>query len=296
MKMRNIKSSILFLLASALVMVSCQKEDVVQDVATLGQGSYVKLESQGNTIINATDPAGSTVSQTVSQYGAEQEKVTIYVSIGAASNDKATWKKIKDVTIGADGQYTLNVTGSEIATAIAPTALTPGQVYTLYNQITTKDGQIFDITNTFAEFAGLPTYAMALTWSAIVVCPFVPTDFAGQFVVVQDTWGDYVPGEEVEVTAADANGLDLVAYPSEFYGAVNRKAIRVVINPQTGAATVTNQVYGDYPQFGLINMNVTTVGTANYVFSCAGTITLRMRHRDGSGGDQGTYTLRLRKK
>jgi len=289
--MRNIKSSILFLLAGFLVLASCKKGDIVQDPSSLGQGSYVKLVSQGNNLISSTDPAGSTVTQTVVQYGAEQEKVTIYVSVGVASRDKSTWKKIKDVTIGDNGEYTLNVTGSEIATAIAPASLTPGQVYTLYNEVTTKDGRIFNIINTYPEFAGLPTYAMALSWSAIVVCPFDPTGFAGQFEVLQDGWGDFSRGEIVEVTAADATGIDLVAYPSPAYG-TNRKAVRVAVNPQTGAATVTNQVYGDYGS--VTNLTLNTVGTDNYVFSCAGTITLRMSHTSGST-NYGTYNLRLKK-
>ncbi len=79
-------------------------------------------------------------------------------------------------------------------------------------------------------------------------------------------------------------------------GAVNRKPITVAIDPATGGATVTNQVYGDYPQFGIVGVRVNTVGTNNYVFSCAGVVTLRLNHFGStSGGDQGTYNLRLRK-
>lgn len=295
--MRKIFSGFLMLVSSAVLLESCKKGEILQDVDALGQGSYVTLSKTINLIVDAGNLSSSKVSIEAKAYGSEQTKLTLYVTPGTRTADKTKWKKLKEVNNSNNGTYLLEVSGSEIAAAVAPTAVAPGQVYTIYNQITTKDGRTFDLANTNPEFAGLSNYNMALTWQATVVCPFNPTGFPGQFLVLEDQWGDYSTGEEVTVNSATANSLMLTAYPSAAYGSVNRKAIKVDIDPATGTAKVTNQVYGDYPQFGIINTTVNTQGTNNYVFSCVGTITLNLNHFGASGGgNQGTYLLRLKKK
>jgi len=285
--MRRIISSLCFLGVVATTMNSCQKGDVVQDVNSLGQGSYVTLVQKNNQIVDATNPAGSKVGVVAQEYGAKQEKVILYTAKGTATQDRTKWKKVKEFPIGADGQYTIEATGAEIAAAVG-SALAPGDIYTMYNSITTTDGRIFDFANTFAEFANNPIYNMVLTWQATVVCPFVPATAAGTYTITADPW-DGAVGETAVVTATANSATVTYAFPFAGPPGVNPLVINVV--PSTGAATVAKQTYGSY---GAGFENFTAQGSG-FFFSCTGFIDLSLKHLSGTGGDFGTYILRLKK-
>jgi len=292
------KRIIISLTVVAILLVttrSCKKGDVVSDFAANGTGTYLTLVSTNNITIDYSNLATTKVSITVKEYGDPLDKIVVYVTKGAVTLDRTKWKKVKEYTYA--GETKLEVSATEIATAlgIPVTALEPGATYSLYNQGVTKTGNIHDAANTNSAYQGLSAYNMALTWASVVVCPFVPTGFAGNFEVLEDGWGDYSAGEIVTVDSAFATYIKMTVYPSPAYGSVNRKQVRVDILPATGKATVTNQIYGDYPP-SYIDMRLNTVGANNWVFSCAGTITLRMNHFGvTAAGNQGDYNLRLRK-
>ena len=283
--MRKLITSAALLLALAFTMNSCQKGDIAQDVNSLGIGSYVKLTAAGNLNVDATNLSGK-VSIEVSQYGSEQEKIIMYVSKGNTSLNRSTWKKLKEVPI-ASGSYKLEVTGQEIATALALTPA-PCDQYTIYNQIVTKDGRTFDVANTFADFAGLPAYKMALTWKATVVCPFSPALAAGTYVITADNW-DGASGETSDVTATASSATLTYAFPYAAPPGVN--PLVLTVNPATGGVTVAKQTYGSY---GTGFENFTAAGSG-FFFSCTGQITLSLTHVSSGGTNYGTYPLRLSK-
>ena len=278
-------------IAIFLVVYSCKKGEVVQDVKSLGTGTYLKLVTQGNTIIDYANLNTTTISQTVTKYGDPIEKVKLYVAKGTTTLDKSKWKLIKELPYSDNMQ--LDVKATEIATAlgIPPTSLETGGTYTIYNQAIGPDGRVFDIANINGGYAGNPNYSMAFTWASVVVCPFNATGFAGNFRVELDEWGDYSVGDIVTVDAATANSITMTVYPNPTLG-INRKQIVVNLTPATGAATVASQVYGDYPGFDT-NLKVKHVGVSNWVFSCVGTITLRLNHTGTT--NWGDFTLRLKK-
>jgi hypothetical protein len=283
--------SIIAIAAFVATMYSCKKGEVISDVESLGKGAYVTLVKLTNTIIDYGNLSTSSVSATVKEFGKPLEKIVLYVTKGTASFDRTKWKKIKEVPYS--GETELKATATEIATAlgIPVTSLETGATYTLYNQCVTKDGEIHDAANTNGGYQGITNYNMLLTWSAVVVCPFNPAGFAGNFVVLEDGWADYGPGDIVTVDATTANSLTMTVYPNPAFG-TNRKSIKVDIVPATGKASVASQVYGDYPGFDS-NLKVATVGNNNWVFTCVGTITLRLSHIGAA--NWGDYALRLRK-
>ena len=87
--MRKILSTLTLMLALVVAMSSCQKGEVVQDVNSLGTGSYVTLTKAGNLNVDATNLA-ATVSIEVAEYGSPQEKIIMYVTKGNtnAPNDR----------------------------------------------------------------------------------------------------------------------------------------------------------------------------------------------------------------
>lgn len=291
--MRKILSSVLILATGLVLLNSCEKVAVPQDVNTLGKGSYVKLDKTNNLIIDFSNLSTSKASIDVSQYGADQELLTVYVAPGTPTQDKTKWKKIKEYPNTNNGIYNLVVSGTEIATAIAPVSIQPGNQYTLYNVITTKDGRTFDFANTATGFSGNPNYKMALSWGATVVCPFVGP-IGGKYIVVQDDWVDWSPGEEVDVLdGPGANQVNISkVWPNPAYGSVINPLV-INVNPATGAATIpTGLVWGNY---GSYNASTGSPNTG-FVFSCTGQIIMSIRVLAGAFGDQGSLKLILRKK
>ena len=280
------------IIIAVMAIGSCKKGDVVSDVNSLGKGAYITLVKSNNTIIDYSNLSTSKVSITVKEYGSPVDKIKVFVTKGTTSLDRSKWKQVKEFAYS--GETNLEVTATEIATAlgIPPTGLETGATYTLYNQVITKDGRSFDVVNTYSEVSGNSNYNMVLTWTAVVICPFVPTGFTGNFEVLEDGWADFSPGDILQVSAgADpTKQLKITAYPNPAFGS-NRKEIVVDITPGTGVATVALQAYGDY---GGEVVRTKTVGTNNYVFSCVGTITLRLNHTGNA--NYGDYNLRLKKK
>jgi hypothetical protein len=290
--MRRIFSSILVLATGAVLFPACQKGEVIQDPASLGRGSYVTLVKSTNTLLDVGNLANSTVSIDVQEFGLEQEKLTIYVAPGTPTRDKTKWKKIKEIPNTNGGLYTVAVKGSEIATAIAPTLVAPGNQYTIYNSVTTKDGAIFDFANTSPTLAGNANYNAALAWGAIAVCPFTGIGTNVNYRVVQDDWVDWSPGDVIKVSDGPrANSVDLRnLWPNPAYGSPASPFIVDVVQ-NTGAATTPTGVTiaNNYP--GTFS---TLAGTNGYVFTCTGLIDIRFRMAY-NGSDQGFLRVILQK-
>jgi hypothetical protein len=290
--MRKILSSVLVLCSGMILLHSCTKVDIPQDVNSLSFGSYVTLKSTKNLIVDYSNLATSKVAIDVAQYGADQEKITIYVSAGTPSLDRSTWKKIKEVPNDNNGLYSLSVSGSEIATAIAPAVISPGNVYTLYNVITTKDGRTFDFVNTASTFSGNPNYNMALTWAATVVCPFIPP-IAGKYKVIQDDWQDWQPGDLVDVTDGPlANQVNISkVWPNPAAGSVITP-LAINVDPATGQASIPSGVI--WANYGSYNASTLSPNTG-YVFACTYQIIMNIRISASGFGDQGSFKLILKK-
>ena len=168
----------------------------------------------------------------------------------------------------------------------------PGNQYTIYNSITTKDGAIFDFANTSPTLAGNANYNAALAWAAIAVCPFTGIGTNVNYRVVQDDWVDWSPGDVIKISDGPrANSVDLRnLWPNPAYGsAVNPFIVDVVQN--TGAATTPAGVTiaNNYP-----GTFATLAGSNGYVFTCTGLVDIRFRMAY-NGADQGFLRVILQK-
>lgn len=298
--MRKIILSIALAVSVMIAGYSCKKGEVLGSFESMQSGAYVTLVKSGNLILDYGNLSTTQADITVKQFGADIDKIKVYASEGLANFDKTKWKAVKEYTYSG-GDLQLVVKATELATAlgIPATGLKTGTAYTFYNELILKDGRVYSPANTNSAFQGISNYNMAMSWQAIVVCPFVAAGFPGSFRVVTDEWADYSPGDVVQVTAATANSITIAAYPNPAYpGAVGPgggpapASTTVTINPATGAATVASQPYGGYVGFDT-DIKVRTVGTNNWVFSCTGTITLKLNHT--GAGNWGDATLVLRK-
>ena len=253
-------------------MYSCKKDNINGDAKQLVEGSYITLEKVNNANLNFSDPA-ATVSIDVKEYGSPVASINIYLATGSNTFDPAGWKLIKNVPYS--GVTTLTVSTAEIAAALAPDAIEPGNQYTLQNEVVTTDGRKFSNANTPTNYQSLPGYNMGLNWNATAVCAFDATSSAGTYKVVTDSWVDYNPGDLITVTAGPGdNQLSFHTYPSTVIGESTDNVATVVdVDPTTGAATIAEQPTGTY-YTGTTDETPAKVSGSGFIFSCTGGISL----------------------
>ena len=280
-----------------IILASCKKtEDLnpLGDVVNLGVGSYITLAETVN-VNYEYDNAASEVSIKVDEYKGGGEVATIDLFVVEGSNgDPATWKKIGSFPYTGPGTV-LKATSQEVATALGVTVseLSPGNIYTFYNRVIAKDGRTFDLSNTLGALENNGNYNAVFRWQAYITCPFVGP-VAGKYKVIQDDWADWLPGDVVDVLdGPGANQINLSkVWPNPAYGDLVDPLI-VDIDPATGTASVPLVKFGAYPTVYSAT-NTIDSDVAGYVFSCTGTITLRME-LIANGASQGNNKLVLQK-
>lgn len=275
---------------------SCRKDNPDQTIKPeqLSIGSYIYIDSTISNEFNFAEINTSSIGYMVHGVGEAQAKIVSYASTDN-STTRSTWNKIKETPV-VDNKATITVTGSELASAlgIAPTALNPGSQYTIYNEIVTASGKTYTINNTNPEFESAPAFKMGFRLAGTITCPFDPVGFPGDFEVVEDNgWQDFSPGDIVQVTAATATSVTLVAYPNPAIGGTNRQPVTIDINSTNGRATVAQQAYGSYGGATVYSVRTTAEAKPSYIFSCTGDIFLYLTH--SAGGDFGTFFLKLKK-
>lgn len=267
------------------------KKEINGDSKNLISGSYITLDSVINENLDFSNP-NAAVAIMVGSKGSDVASVDIYLAKNSDdTRDTTQWVKIKNVPY-SDG-VTLSVTTAEIATALAPDAIAPGNQYVLQNVVITKDGRRFSVLNTPDTYNSFPAYNMAITWNATAVCPFDAASAAGTYKVTTDTWVDYAIGSPISVTAGPgANQLSFIMYPGSQAGGIQQVATVVDVDPASGQATIASQFTGYYGSATAGN-KVTVRGTG-YVFGCTGYATFNMVINVG-GSDYSGYVFAMQK-
>jgi hypothetical protein len=289
------KLSIIALISSVyLFTTGCKKGEISGDFKELGIGSYITNVAIGNQIIDYSNLGTAKVDVTVREYGSPVSKIKLFVTKGAATTNTSLWKAIKEVPYSGDTK--LEITATEIATAlgIPLSSLERGSIYTIYNQVHSKDGQIHDISNTGSGFYGNPNYNMLMTWQTVVVCPYNPAEMGGlgntvNYRVLTDGWGNYSAGDIVQVTIGP--GANQLTFP-RIYLTNPFTPVVANVNPANGLTTIAAQNYGQY--LGVTYNLLSSGAFDNLTLSCIGIISLNLTHRIGTTS-QGTYRLRLQK-
>lgn len=284
-------------------------------VAGLGTGAYMKGKAffdpntnswtdqsiLGNTL-DAANLATARIGVKVRQWGDPVSYVNIYC-VRNTDGNQANWKFIKKINVVDTNYFDIFVTAQEIATALNLQLnanagnFAPGSIFTCYVEVVTTNGKKFTANNSNFTSSGANFYYPVFSFRGSVVCPYNPAVMAGNYVVVQDDWADWNPGDVLNniVSATTATSLSLLnVFPNPAYGGNSPQPVLVNVTVASGVATVTNQTYGNY---GATPVAVTTQGSGNFVYSCTGTITLLLRHHvpGNVGLSYGNYQLTLRK-
>ena len=275
------------------VLYGCTKAYFTNDPENFTIGSYLRLDQSVKTTLDYNKISTESVSIVVTPIGSDLEKINIFAVDGAENLDETKWKLIKSVPATA-APITLTITAQELAAAfgIPTSGLSPGNQYIFYNQNVTKDGRVFDVSNSEDDLEGQPGYQAAFRWQAIVFCAYDASSTNNVvYEVVNDDWHDFAPGDLITVkNGPSANQITLEGvYPTT----INHKDIVVDVSPANGAATVARQAYGTYPG----DTQVFQAEGTGFIFSCAGMINLNLRHTTTAGGvAAGLYNLSLKKK
>ena len=316
MKKNFINYLLLFSLSVSLF--SCTDKtvnDFDADQAGLTTGAYLKGRASFNpgtntwtdqslisNTIDANNLAAAGIGVVVRQWGAPIVTANVYVVRNTDAN-QANWKFIKKYDIKDTNYFNINVSAQEIATALGLQMnanagnFAPGSIFTCYVEVVTADGRKFTTNNSNFTNSGANFYYPIFSFRGSVVCPYNPALMPGNYVVVQDGWDDWSAGDVLPniISATSATSLSLFnVYPNPAYGGNSPRAVVVNITPATGVATVTDQTYGNY---GTTAIAVTTQGSANFVYSCTGLITLLLRHHvpGNPSLSYGNFQLTLRK-
>lgn len=311
---KSINILILFIITLVIGCTTKTENDFNGFVAGLTNGAYMKgfatfdpgtnswtdKSILANTI-DANNLANSSIGVKVRQWGLPVSKVNVYVVKNTDAN-QANWKFIKAYNVTDTNYFDIRVTAQEIATALglqmnaSAGNFAPGSIFTCYVETITSDGKKFTVNNSNFTASGANFFYPITSFRGSVVCPYNPATMAGNYRVVADGWQDWSIGDIIPsaVTATTATSLTLFkVYPNPGYpGAGDFSPIVVNINATSGVATVTNQTYGSYSGEMIA---VSTQGSANFVYSCTGTITLLLRHHvpNAPNLSYGNYQLTL---
>ena len=173
-------------------------------------------------------------------------------------NTKSTAKEGIDYTI-ASKTVTLKAGTS---TGIIPITLLPG------NAILAGKSIVFSLVSNSLKNAG---FNQNFTLNVALACPFVNTNFSGNYKVVTDTWQDYAIGDIVPVTAGTAANQVFVRATNDPYVLNGASAYMILTVAADGTFTVVSNTNFVYSAANGGPLAVTGSGTVD---KCSGDITI----------------------
>lgn len=240
--------------------------------------------------ISAQEPTEFTASFTVDMQFKDQPAPKSVEAVMIKNGDKTKVVSLKkDITTYPT---TIDITGQQLIDAFGGGTIVLGDKYDFGVNITLDDGTVIPAfpLNSESNAPGIsnqPGASPIIRYEAI--CAFTAADYAGDFKVELDEWGDYSVGTVIPVTVVDETTLSFE------YAADNAKPILVKVDPATNETSVTKQVYGDYDAYGITNIMCETIPSSdNYVAPCDLVLSVKLRHTD-AGGSYGDYIIRLKK-
>ena len=282
----------LYFFSVATLFTACRKDDngKMPELSTAPLPLVVKVAGT-DLVINAVTPDAFSGKFRVGLYYPNDAPPKKFDVVVIKNDNRANVKVIQaDVTTFPTE---LPVTGTQLA-ALFGSPIVLGDKFDIGVDITTYTGakfEAFPVTGA-AYAAGIAAQPGASTFVRYeAVCQYKSDAYQGAFEVVSDEWGDYGPGDIIQLSLVDATHFSFK------YAAAGALPIVVTVNPITNAVTVPKQVYGTgYPPgwpYGNISVE-SVVSQDNFVAPCAGTFSVRLKHTVAAGSF-GEYTIVLKK-
>jgi len=274
----------------ALFLNACRKEDnpILPDLTKVPTPLILK-DASTDQVIDAVDPASFSGTFTVDLFfdnDAPPDKMDIVV---IKNGNKSVVKQIESVTTYPTS---ITITGSQLETLFnEPIAL--GDFFDVGADIV-SNGRTYHAFPAVgvAHASGVAAQPGASTFIRYgAVCAYDPEQYQGNFVVVEDEWGDYGAGDVIQVTKIDDTKFSFM------YPANDAKPIIIQVNPADNSVSVTKQVYGSGYGAGwtLGPLSVqTNPSVDNFVAPCDGIVSVVLSHTVSAGG-YGPFKIVLQK-
>ena len=289
------KKIIYSFLTALICIVSCRKSDnpVLPDNLGRAPIPQIVVDSSGDLTISGQDPNSFTGKFTLDQYFKGDHSYKSFDIVVRKSGDNAAIKILQaDVTqlpasFTVTGDQLKELFNADIETTDffdigADVILTNGQKIEAFP----SDG----FPNYDPNINTLPNLGL-FTIQYGVFCDYDPSVYKGNFVVVQDDWQDYQPGDVVPLTQIDATHFSFE------YNGSDLQPIIIEVDPVTNVTSIENQYFENYgPAYG--NFYIHTVSSANnVVLPCQGVVSIVVDIYSDNPiyGDQGTFRLVLQK-
>jgi hypothetical protein len=276
--------------------MSCRKSDnpiLPKNLAKV-PAPLLSIDTTGNQTISGQNPDSFTGKVVIaSYYGNADLNGAKFNAVVIRNGDASNVKTLK--TGITSFPTTVTVTGTELHTLFG-TPIVVGDFFDIGADVITQDGTVYPAFSTgpgtlySAGILSQPGFNPTVRFTAI--CQFTASAYGAfgvptPYVVQQDDWADYHPGDVVNVTVIDATHMSFK------YLANNAQPIIIVINPGTNATSVNSQVIGDYgAPFG--NFSVVSVpGSNSAVTPCNLGIGVTLHFTESKGTDFGNGTIKL---
>ena len=295
--------NILKFLFIAFLAVSCSEDDIKNDLADYEKGGFAKFENVIKTIDYQN--GGGSLNYTALDANNNAASYSIYkISAIASGIDLGS----VDVT---DLNYTsfpaqVNISLNQLAGyfGLVGSDLTYGDSFRIFAKVTTKDGRVFkgEIPSTVPGVVpneNVTTqdllnstfgYNQAMQFNVTVACASLDVSaLLGTYKVEFDEFDEYdfrVPSSyTIQCVAGDLpNTIKFLNFSNIGTDLV------VTLDPATQSATSSRtQIYNNFYTHGACF----ATGNSGLVFSCIGTIDLKMTYSVGAGTFRGTWSLKF---
>jgi hypothetical protein len=268
----------------AIITVACRKDDnpkvpdftkVPIPLLTLIPGSDTK--------ISGLKPEAFQARFTVDVYFKNGELPQQLDLVVVKNNDEANAHVLAIITswpaeFTITGQQLIDLFGGPIVS---------GDIFEISADITTQTGLK---VSAFSPLGGvtfspgvfnMPGSSPVLTFAA--PCRYEAQAYKTDYIIERDDWGDYQPGEDIEITVIDDTHL------SFHYKADGASPIIMEIDPMTNAVTVASQFYGNYNGDDYFAESIP--GDDSFVDPCTTSISINIRHSTAVGTFDGIIVM-----
>ena len=281
-------------LAALVVLAGCRKEDnpILPDGLQRATIPQFSKDSSADLNISGQDPHSFTGKFSLDQYFKTDHGFTSFDVVVIKNGDPSSVQVLQAGVTSIPADFT--VTGDQL-TSLFGAEIEAGDYFDIGADVTLTNGQKLEAfpsdgnSNYDPNVFGLPGL-QPITIRYSVLCQFDATQYDGNFVVVQDDWQDYAPGDVIPVTVIDATHISFE------YAALDAQPIIVEVDPTSNTTSVENQYFGNYGAgFGNFFAESDPGNANNYVAPCQGILSVVLDISSDALGPFGSFRIVLQK-
>jgi len=251
--MKNLK--IYIILALGVFMASCSEDDKLTEVireSTVTRGAILRTIATPSPTFDFNDASQEWAVEVEEQDvedGALFSEIGIYVTLTAgatgATTEEVFVKSIPASTFstGPNG-LPRGLVSTSLADVLSALSLQTGDFesidfFNIRLELILTDGRIFTDANTTPAVSGGSFFSSPFTYSAQFFCALADASiFDGNYVVTNDSWADYNPGDVVPVEFVSDFTFRILSTNNPFISNTDTSYIEVTIDPVDGSATM----------------------------------------------------------